>query len=65
LFTCPICNGRAIGRVGTDQFYCWDCFVEYNVSGNQVKIYDIAEDGSLVDVNLPETEIATVDASLT
>lgn len=65
MFTCPICNGRAIGRVGNDQFYCWDCFVEYSVSGNQVKIYDIAEDGSLVDVNLSETEIATVDASLT
>lgn len=41
---CPICNGRAVGRVATDQFYCWNCLVEYD--GNN-KIYEVEEDGSL------------------
>ncbi|MGI6226766.1 MAG: hypothetical protein ACOYJ1_10965 [Peptococcales bacterium] len=56
---CPVCNSRAVGRVGNDQFYCWDCFVEYSQIGNALKIYDIAEDGSL-----EELEMADVDASL-
>ncbi|MFZ5943343.1 MAG: hypothetical protein ACOYVD_04495 [Bacillota bacterium] len=56
---CPICNSRAVGRVGTDQFYCWDCFVEYNHSGNQLHVFDIGEDGSL-----EELEMADTDASL-
>lgn len=57
---CPICNGRAVGRVGNDQYYCWDCYVEFSNLGNQLKIYDIAEDGTLEELGM-----ADVDASLT
>ena len=56
---CPICNSRAVGKVGSDQFYCWDCFVEYSNLGNQIKVYDIAEDGTL-----EELEMADIDATL-
>ncbi|MBC2721783.1 hypothetical protein [Desulfosporosinus sp.] len=45
---CPVCNGRAIGRVGVEQFYCWDCCVEFATQTDKVVIYDLAEDGSLV-----------------
>lgn len=45
---CPVCNGRAIGKVGVEQFYCWDCCVEFANHTDKVVIYDLGEDGSLV-----------------
>lgn len=46
---CPVCGGKSVGKVGLDQFYCWNCFLEYQMQGDQVKIYLVEEDGSLVD----------------
>lgn len=45
---CPVCGGRAVGRVGMEQYYCWTCFMEYHY-GNEVKVYTVSEDGSLVE----------------
>ncbi|MGE5676051.1 MAG: hypothetical protein ACM3XM_19610 [Mycobacterium leprae] len=45
---CPNCNGRCIGRVGSEQYYCWDCCVEFNVSRGAVRIYHLDADGELV-----------------
>jgi len=45
---CPICGGRAVGRVGVDQYYCWNCYLEYQIQGDSVKVFSVAEDGSLV-----------------
>jgi hypothetical protein len=46
---CPHCNCRDIGKIGTNQFYCWGCFVEFSVNAdNEVKLYQVEEDGSLV-----------------
>jgi len=46
---CPVCGGKAVGRVGMDRYYCWDCFLEYQLYGGEVKVYAVSEDGSLVD----------------
>lgn len=45
---CPSCGGKATGKVGVDQYYCWDCCVEYRLNKEGVQIYEVAEDGSLV-----------------
>lgn len=45
---CPVCGGRASGKVGVDQYYCWDCCMEYRLNKEGIQIYEIAEDGSLV-----------------
>lgn len=45
---CPICSGRATGKVGMEQYFCWDCCVEYRISKEGVQIFDLDEDGSLV-----------------
>jgi hypothetical protein len=45
---CPNCNGRCIGRVGSEQYYCWDCCVEFNVGRGAVRIYHLDADGELV-----------------
>jgi len=46
---CPVCNGRSVGRVGMDQYYCWDCYLEYRLHGKDIRVYSVSEDGSLVD----------------
>ena len=45
---CPHCNCRDIGKIGTQQFYCWGCFMEFSISGEEVKLFQVEEDGSLV-----------------
>lgn len=45
---CPVCGGKHVGKVGVEQFYCWNCFLEYQVQGKEYKVYTVAEDGSLI-----------------
>lgn len=45
MVNCPICGGREVGKINVDQYYCWNCFVEYDC---QNRIYQVDEDGSLV-----------------
>lgn len=45
---CPVCGGKSTGKVGVDQYYCWDCFVEFRRQGSEIQIFDVAEDGSLM-----------------
>jgi hypothetical protein len=45
---CPVCGGRSTGKVGVEQFFCWDCCVEFNNQSEKVVVYDLGEDGSLV-----------------
>jgi hypothetical protein len=45
---CPHCNCRDIGKIGTQQFYCWGCFVEFSITGDEVKLFQVEEDGSLI-----------------
>lgn len=44
---CPVCGGKTTGKVGMDQYYCWDCCVEFRHIKEGVQIYELAEDGSL------------------
>jgi ribosomal protein L37AE/L43A len=48
---CPACGSRAVGKVGVEQYYCWDCFIEYQFYGkeNKAKLYVVEEDGSLAE----------------
>jgi hypothetical protein len=45
---CPNCGGRSIGRVGSEQYYCWDCCVEFNVGRGAVRVWHVDPDGELV-----------------
>jgi len=45
---CPVCNGLQVGKVGSDQYYCWNCFLEFNFSENRINLYEVAEDGTLI-----------------
>jgi hypothetical protein len=43
---CPVCNSINIGRVGTNIYYCADCFIEFEVSGGKLRMYYIDEEGT-------------------
>lgn len=45
--TCPVCGQRGIGKVGADQYYCWDCCVEFMVRNQDVKVFNVEADGTL------------------
>lgn len=47
-FKCPVCGGLQVGRVGSDQYYCWNCFLEFNYAKGRVNLFEVAEDGSLL-----------------
>lgn len=45
--TCPRCGQRGIGKVGADQYYCWDCCIEFIVRNQELKMYQVELDGTL------------------
>lgn len=52
MFRCPNCSAKDIGKIGTNQYYCWDCFIEFSVVEGQIaSIYQVEEDGSLSSLN--------------
>jgi hypothetical protein len=48
VMNCPVCDGRSIGKVGVEQFFCWDCCIEFSNQVDKVVIYNLGEDGTLV-----------------
>jgi ribosomal protein L37AE/L43A len=52
---CPVCRSKNVGRVGTGQFYCWDCFVEFAWSARGLKLYRVEIDGELSRIDVAET----------
>lgn len=44
---CPACTGRNVGRVGTGQYYCWDCYIEFSMGHKGVRMYRVEADGEL------------------
>ncbi len=48
---CPACGTCDIGKVGTNQFYCWNCLLEFAKESEEVTFYYVESDGTLVDIN--------------
>jgi len=50
---CPLCGTIDTGKVGTNQYYCWQCLMEFKTSDKQQdRMYYVEEDGSLIPVML-------------
>ena len=45
MLTCPVCHGRATGKIGTDQYFCWNCLIEFD---DHKQAYNIDADGNLM-----------------
>lgn len=45
---CPCCGSREVGYLPANQYYCWQCFVQFVVGDNSAEVYEVEEDGTLV-----------------
>ena len=49
---CQLCNTINTGKVGTDQYYCWNCLVEFTMAGpDGFTAYFVDEEGALVSLS--------------
>ncbi|WP_246001087.1 hypothetical protein [Oceanobacillus piezotolerans] len=48
---CPNCNSRDIGKIGAQNYYCWNCFIEMSILNNELTVHQIESDGSLSSLN--------------
>ncbi|HET7522294.1 MAG TPA: hypothetical protein VFJ73_03110 [Bacillales bacterium] len=48
---CPNCECKDLGKIGSDQFYCWNCFIELSVTDGKVSLSQVEEDGSLTSLD--------------
>jgi len=44
---CPNCKNKNLGKIGMNQFYCWDCFIELTLDDGLLSLNQVEEDGSL------------------
>jgi len=44
---CPNCKSKNLGKIGVNQYYCWDCFIELSVAKGMVHAHQVEEDGTL------------------
>ncbi|RYM05267.1 hypothetical protein EWH99_06675 [Sporolactobacillus sp. THM7-7] len=44
---CPNCGSRDLGKIGTNQYYCWNCFIELALEDGSLSLSQVEEDGSL------------------
>ncbi|RDW19342.1 hypothetical protein CWR48_09540 [Oceanobacillus arenosus] len=51
MMRCPNCNGKDIGKIGSQNYYCWTCFVEMTILNNELTLHQIEADGSLSSLN--------------
>lgn len=54
---CPLCHGKEFGQIGSNQFYCWNCLVEYN---DRNEAFYVREDGFLESISIPEVNLDSV-----
>lgn len=52
---CPKCRSRAIGRIGQNQFYCWDCNIEFIPTRDGFRMYRLEPDGTTILDSLDST----------
>ncbi|WP_091272826.1 hypothetical protein [Alteribacillus persepolensis] len=44
---CPYCKSKNTGKIGTEHYYCWECFVEWTIENGEYTLYQVEEDGTL------------------
>jgi hypothetical protein len=48
LVICPLCQKNTVGKVGSSQYYCWECFVEFLIQKDKIVVYEVCDDGTLL-----------------
>ena len=49
IMQCPLCGTSDTGKVGTNQYYCWECLLEFRLySQEKSRMFYVESDGSLI-----------------
>jgi hypothetical protein len=48
---CPNCATKDIGKIGVNQYYCWNCFIELSIDKGRLSLHQVEEDGSLTSLD--------------
>lgn len=48
---CPNCQSKDIGKIGVNQYYCWNCFIEMSVYNETIYTHQVEEDGTLTSID--------------
>lgn len=48
---CPNCRSKNLGKLSTDQYYCWNCFIELTVIEDKLSLNQVEEDGTLTSLD--------------
>lgn len=65
LVACPECKGHRVGRIGTRQYFCSDCCLEFVLRNGRVDLYEVDEEGNLVTAGRLDLSDAPVAISST
>jgi hypothetical protein len=47
---CPRCGRTETGQVGTREYYCWNCCLEFHGAPGQWRLFTVDEEGQLLEV---------------
>lgn len=47
MMKCPNCQSKDLGKIGLNQYYCWNCFIELTISDQIIQTHQVEEDGTL------------------
>ena len=47
MMKCPNCQCKDLGKIGINQYYCWNCFIELTLGESIIYTHQVEEDGSL------------------
>lgn len=53
---CPRCGRTQTGQVGSREYYCWNCCVEFHQSPDGWRLFDVDEEGGLMEVAPDQTD---------
>ncbi len=57
MMRCPLCRSADTGKVGNNQYYCWQCLMEFKPGPEQSwYIFYVEADGSLIPVSLKQSK---------
>ncbi len=45
---CPVCGSNNTGKIGSDEYYCANCLLEFSKYGGKMQYYYINEEGTAV-----------------
>jgi len=60
---CPLCKGTTLGKVGSNQYFCSECLLEFYRNETNITMYSIDDTGDLQFAGQIELDHNTEDVS--